>query len=127
MPQDADEGFKVTDRRGRDAEPPIPAQPAGGMSGPADAAAMPGIGEERNLGGLFMMLASEAVIAVGDAPDPASGQRQRDLPHAADMIDVLVLLREKTEGNRTAEETQILDEVLYDLHLRYVRATKLPG
>jgi hypothetical protein len=127
MLQDADEGFKVTDRRGRDAEPSIPAQPTGGMSGPADAAAMPGTGEERNLGGLFMMLASEAVIAVGDAPDPASGQRQRDLPHAADMIDVLVLLREKTEGNRTAEETQILDEVLYDLHLRYVRATKSPG
>jgi hypothetical protein len=97
------------------------------MSGPADAASTPGTGEERNLGGLFMMLASEAVIAVGDAPDPASGQRQRDLPHAADMIDVLVLLREKTEGNRTAQESHILDEVLYDLQLRYVRATKSPG
>jgi hypothetical protein len=36
------------------------------------------------------------------------------------------LLREKTEGNRSAEEHRILEEVLYDLQIRYVRATKRP-
>ena len=66
----------------------------------------------------------EAVVALGDAPDPATGQRQRVLPHAAEVIDLLLLLRAKTEGNRTVEESQILDELLYDLQLRYVRATK---
>jgi hypothetical protein len=47
-----------------------------------------------------------------------------DLPQAADAIDLLILLREKTEGNRSPDESRILDEVLYDLQLRYVQATK---
>jgi hypothetical protein len=73
-----------------------------------------------------MMLASSAVVALGDAPDPLTGQRQIDLAQAADAIDLLILLREKTEGNRSAEEHRILEEVLYDLQIRYVRATKRP-
>jgi hypothetical protein len=53
-----------------------------------------------------------------------TGQVHRDLEQAADLIDLLILLREKTEGNRTPEETQILDEIVYDLQVRYVAATK---
>ena len=130
MSHESEEGFKVTDRRRRDtieervpSSPPSPPCPA-----PPQSAETPRGGpEERNLAGLFMMLATEAVIAFGDAPDPATGQRQRELPHAAGVIDLLALLREKTEGNRSAEETQVLDELIYDLQLRYVRATKSPG
>ena len=87
-------------------------------------AAVPASGNERSLAGLFVMLASSAAMAMGEAPDPMTGQIQRDLDQAADLIDLLILLREKTEGNRSAEETQILDEILYDLQLRYVSATK---
>src|SRR5437870_1428143 len=79
---------------------------------------------ERSLAGLFMMLASSAVVALGDAPDPLTGERQVDLAQAADAIDLLILLREKTEGHRSPEENRILEEVLYDLQLRYVQATK---
>jgi hypothetical protein len=68
------------------------------------------------------MLASSALMALGEVADSTTGQRQWDLPGAADVIDVLVLLREKTEGRRTAEETQTLDEILYDLQLRYASA-----
>jgi hypothetical protein len=74
-----------------------------------------------------MMLGTEVVIALGEAPDPGTGQQQRDLAHAAEAIDLLLLLREKTEGNRTPGETQLLDELLYDLQLRYVRAAKSAG
>jgi hypothetical protein len=74
-----------------------------------------------------MMLASSAVVSLGDAPDPMTGQRHRDLTNAADAIDLLILLREKTEGHRTPEETQVLDELLYDLQLRYVNAMKQAG
>ena len=82
---------------------------------------------ERSLAGLFVMLGDSALMALGDAADPESGQRQRDLPAAAEVIDVLLLLRAKTEGRRSAEETQVLDELLYDLQLRYVSATKRSG
>jgi hypothetical protein len=116
MAPDPEEGFRVTDRRRRDAaeEPPTSAVPP---AGPA----------ERSLTGLFMMLATEAMIALGDVPDPATGQHQRDLPQAVGVIDVLALLREKTEGNRSGDETRLLDELIYDLQLRYVRATKSSG
>jgi Domain of unknown function (DUF1844) len=118
-----DDVFKVTDRRRRldEEEAPRPAPAAEPTH-----AAPPDLGAvgERSLTGLFMMLASSAVVALGDAPDPLTGQRQVDLAQAADAIDLLILLREKTEGNRSHEENRILEEVLYDLQLRYVHATK---
>jgi len=119
-----DDVFKVTDRRRRlDAdEPPRPARPADESQPPAPSGPAP-VGE-RSLAGLFMMLASSAVVALGHAPDPLTGQRQTDLAQAADAIDLLLLLREKTEGHRSSEESRILDELLYDLQLRYVHTTK---
>jgi hypothetical protein len=115
--------FKVTDRRRRldDDEPAPPAPAAPPRPAPPPDLSPPG---ERSLAGLFMMLASSAVVALGDAPDPLTGQRQVDLAQAADAIDLLILLREKTEGNRSPHESRILDELLYDLQLRYVHATK---
>jgi Domain of unknown function (DUF1844) len=122
MTQSPEEGFKVTDRRRRDDEEPL-----GRDTTPRETAASRPSAEHRSLVDLFMMLANEAVVALGDAPDPASGQHEQILPHAAEVIDLLLLLREKTEGNRTEEETQILEQLLYDLQLRYVRATKSAG
>jgi len=121
-PSDPEDVFKVTDRRRRtdDVEAPLPAPAA---PEPAPAVGLSPAGE-RSLAGLFMMLASSAVVALGEAPDPMTGQRQVDLAQAADVIDLLILLREKTEGNRSADESRILEEVLYDLQLRYVHATR---
>jgi len=124
MTQPPEEGFKVTDRRRRDDEPGAQGTPAREAAGEPSA---PPARDTRSLADLFMMLATEAVVALGDAPDPATGQRARELPHAAEMIDLLLLLRDKTEGNRTPAETQILEEVLYDLQVRYVRAMKSAG
>ena len=129
MSPEPEEGFRVTDRRRRDTDddPAPSAVPPSGRPAAAAAPPRPVAGEERSLAGLFMMLATEAVIALGDAPDPATGQQQQELPQAAGVIDVLALLREKTEGNRSADETKLLDELVYDLQLRYVRATKSSG
>ena len=69
-------------------------------------------------------LASSAAIHFGDLPDPASGQRgEPNLEGAAQMIEILGLLEEKTKGNLTAEERQVLESVLYELRLRFVEAT----
>src|SRR5262249_57938040 len=70
-----------------------------------------------------LSLASTAAIHSGDMPDPASGQTTRpNLEGARQMIDILTLLDEKTRGNLTAEERQVLEQVLYELRLRYVEA-----
>jgi hypothetical protein len=117
--QDPDSGFQVRDRRRRqDDEPSSPVEERPGPSAPPPAPAEP------SLVGLFMMLASFALAALEGVRDPASGQTHKDPHQAAELIDTLILLRERTEGRRTPEESQALDELLYDLQLRYVRATK---
>jgi hypothetical protein len=66
-------------------------------------------------------------LHAGQIPDPATGERRRDLPRSSDVIDLLMLLREKTQGNRTADESELLEQLLYDLQIRYVDATKSAG
>ena len=69
-------------------------------------------------------LASSAAIHFGDLPDPESGKRAEvNLEGASQMIEILALLEEKTRGNLTAEERQVLEQVLYELRMRFVEAS----
>jgi hypothetical protein len=68
-------------------------------------------------------LATTAAIHFGDLVDPATGTPpEPNLDGAAQMIDILSLLEEKTRGNLTPEERQVLEQVLYELRLRFVQA-----
>ena len=130
VPDVPGEGFRVTDRRRQDSE--VEARPVAAEARPAPAAPPPPRpaqpqAPERSLAGLFMMLASSAVVSMGEVADPVTGQRHDDLDQAAEIIDLLVLLREKTEGHRSAEESQVLDELVYDLQVRFVNARKRAG
>jgi hypothetical protein len=72
-----------------------------------------------------LSLASTAAIHFGDMPDPGSGVRsEQSLQGASQMIEILALLEQKTRGNLTAEERQLLEQVLYELRLRFVDAIK---
>jgi len=71
-----------------------------------------------------LSLASTAAIHFGDLADPVSGERAPlNLEGAAQMIDILALLEQKTRGNLTGEERSMLDQVLYELRLRFVQAS----
>ena len=75
--------------------------------------------------GFVVSLAHTAAVHFGDVPDPVSGETMpSNLPAAQQMIDILALLEEKTRGNLTAEERNLLDQILYELRLRYVEASK---
>ena len=75
--------------------------------------------------GFVFSLAHTAAVHFGDVPDPATGQQaKQNLPAAQQIIDILALLEEKTRGNLTAEERQLLDQILYELRLRYVEIDK---
>jgi hypothetical protein len=133
-----DETFKVTDRRRRDdadepraadtpkiEPPPQPrTEPRAEPSRGAAPDAPPRSAPERNLIGLFMMLAQSAMMALGEASEPGMGAPRANPQEAAALVDLLLLLREKTEGNRTAEESEVLGELVYDLQLRYINLTK---
>jgi hypothetical protein len=71
-----------------------------------------------------LSLATTAAVHFGDIADPATGERaEPNLDGAAQMIEILALLEQKTRGNLTAEERQILEQVLFELRLRFVEAS----
>jgi hypothetical protein len=70
---------------------------------------------------LIWTLAQSAAIQLGDAEDPATGQPLTpNLPAAQQMIDLVAVLEEKTRGNLTAEERQLLEQLLFELRMRFV-------
>ena len=135
MPEESGgEGFTVVDRRERrDAAEPAPEPGSRSLS--RERAERPGPGPvpasaasaEVDLAALFLMLASSALVHLGMAPDPAAGTARRDLAQARLSIDLLRLLRDKTDGNRSSEESQLLEGLLHDLQLQFVEAVEGHG
>lgn len=129
--QELDGGFRVRDRRRRGEDEPAPAaepEPRAPVAEPApEAPPSPGPPRERSLVGLFAMLGSLAVHALGAVPDPSAGQVPPDLEQASELIDLLMLLRERTEGRRSAEESEVLEQVIYDLQVRWISVATPPG
>ena len=73
--------------------------------------------------GFVLSLAHTAAVHFGDVPDPFSGKKaEANLAAAQQMIDILALMEEKTRGNLTAEERQLIEQVLFELRLRFVEA-----
>jgi hypothetical protein len=74
-----------------------------------------------NFIGFVISLAHTAAVHFGDVAEPGvDAPHERDLPAAQQIIDILSLLEEKTRGNLTAEERQVLEQVLYELRMRFV-------
>lgn len=64
---------------------------------------------------------SSALVQLGLIEDPASGQKTKNLPLAKQTIDLLAMLEEKTKGNLTNDEENILKNILYELRMLYVK------
>lgn len=79
---------------------------------------------EVNFSSLIFSLSSSALFHIGEIADPQTGEKKKDLPLAKHAIDTIAMLKEKTEGNRTDEETKFVESVLTDLRWRYVKATE---
>ena len=78
-----------------------------------------------NFVSFILSLAHTAALHFGDVADPSTGKPGKaNLPAAQQIIDIFDLLSTKTKGNLSAEERQLLDQVLYELRLRFVEAKK---
>lgn len=117
---------------GRAAESPQAAQGDGGsaariaaqaQSAGAQSAAAP----EINFSAFLMSLSTEALVHLGEMPDPASGQQRHDLTMAQQLIDILGMLRDKTRGNLDHDEQALLDAILFDLRMKYVEIARRAG
>jgi Domain of unknown function (DUF1844) len=71
-----------------------------------------------------LSLASSAAIHFGDLADPESGEKTApNLEGASQMIEILSMLEQKTRGNLSPEEQQLLEQLLYELRMRFVEAS----
>jgi hypothetical protein len=91
---------------------------------PESTAAGEAVFGEMSFSTFIMGLTTQALMHLGEIPDPAHQSLAHDLPAAKQMIDLLGILRDKTKGNLDAVEEQLLGEVLYDLRMRYVEMAR---
>jgi hypothetical protein len=71
-----------------------------------------------------LSLSSSAMVHLGEVPEPETGQTQQDLPLAKHTIDILAMLKEKTHACLDADESKLLDGILYELRMKYVMHRK---
>jgi hypothetical protein len=120
------EGFTIIDKRHR---------PEGGTEGSSAKASEPEKTEEESKDeekilpevdflSFILSLSSSVLIHFGAIPDPITKKTEKNLPLAKQTIDLLGILKDKTKGNLTMEEERLLDNILYDLRMRYVRESK---
>jgi len=78
---------------------------------------------------LVLSLGSSAIVHLGEAPDPTTGQKgeKPELAMAQQSIDLLALLQEKTRGNLTAEEGSFLENMLFDLRMLFLEVSQRQG
>ncbi len=132
--QKEESGFKVTDRRGfteeGDLRPntgektppaadPNPPKQANNPEIP-DAETTTDTDPTIELSSFILSLATTAVMHMGEGPPGQPGSPPQNLEAAKQMVDILGMLQEKTEGNRTPEETRLLDDILYDLRMKFL-------
>ncbi|MGA2317165.1 MAG: DUF1844 domain-containing protein [Thermodesulfobacteriota bacterium] len=67
-------------------------------------------------------LSTSVLIQLGEIQDPFTQKSAKNLPLAKQTIDLIGMLKEKTKGNLTPEEERVMEYVLYDLRMRYVKA-----
>ena len=72
----------------------------------------------------IMSLTSSAFYHLGDMPDPSTGKTETNLPAVQQTIDMLIMLREKRKGNLKEDEIKLIEQLIYELQVKYVAKTK---
>lgn len=70
---------------------------------------------------LVLSLSTQALMCLGEIPEAPGAEPQQDLAAARNVIDLLGVLDQKTQGNLTEDEHALLERVLYDLRIRFVQ------
>ena len=126
-----DSGFVVKDRRifaeGNEASEKEPASPLVGEKPEIQENLQSQSQEDKfdyppvNFTNFVLSLSTSALFHFGDFPDPASGKTQKNLSAAKQTIDMLDMINEKTKGNLNEQENNLIQGVLYELKMRYVK------
>jgi len=135
--EEKEKGFTVQDRRRFSTEGEVKADPAEEKPSPQAAAEAnpawatqpsarerPPTEPEVTFTTFMVGLSTQALAALGEIPDPTSGERVKDLDAAQQLIDIIGILREKTHGNLDRDEDGLMEAILFDLRMKYVELAK---
>ena len=145
--QEDKRGFKVQDRRRFSAEgeakegvdtsqssEPIDVTGKSAAAGAQTAAEQPASRSkssepppELTFAAFLWSLSEQALAALGEIADPMSGKVTHDLTLAQQMIDIIIMLRDKTRGNLDPHEAALLKEILSSLQMKYVELARQPN
>lgn len=119
------EGFVIKDRRFSD-EPEKKEEPAAAKETEAKDNVKNQMPEGYdyppvNFTNFVISLSTSALFHFGDFPEFEGGKAEKNLPAAKQTIDILDMLNEKTKGNLDANEQNLIQGVLYELKMRYVK------
>jgi len=116
-------GFKVNDKRGDSSEKDV----LGSEKKPEERTCEE-IAEEQafttvlNFSTFILSLTTSALVCLGELPDPITKEKTKNLALAQQTISIIEILKEKTAGNLTEDEENLLGTVLYDLRMKYVQS-----
>jgi len=77
---------------------------------------------EVDFNSFIFSLSTSVLIQLGEIEDPFTQKPAKNLPLAKQTIDLIGMLKEKTKGNLTPQEERVIESILYDLRMRYVKA-----
>ena len=138
-PNEKDSNFRITDRRGQEKEEPSKTESKLGMnpgpkpdSKPEPKASPPPPHThdephermELDFPNFILSLSTSALIHMGAVEEPEGKPMPKNLPLAKQEIAIIEMLAGKTKGNLTAQEARLMEEVLYELRLRFVEASR---
>lgn len=89
----------------------------------------PGTGAHIDFPSYILSYYTQCLVLLGEVPNPYTNKKEEDLEAARHTVDILGMLKEKTQGNLAPEEQQLLESVLYEVRLKYmakVSQIKLP-
>jgi hypothetical protein len=135
-----EQGFRITDKRAftedgerqqdSPTEEPSKAHEApqsGEIPGPAAAGPEqpPGADAKIDFPSYVLSYYTQGLVLLGEVPNPYTQKKEEDLQAARHTVDILSLLKEKTKGNLSQDENQLLESVLYELRMKYMAKNKV--
>jgi len=79
---------------------------------------------EINFSTFVISLSTQALMHLGEIANPISEKVEIDVPVAKQMIDILAMLKDKSRGNLNASEDRLMEDILFDLRMKYFEAVK---
>lgn len=124
MAEKKGEGFVIKDKRFSEEsetkeEPPTAKGPEGKEA--AESLTDEPFDYPVNFTNFIISLSTSALFHFGDFPENEGGKAEKNLPAAKQTIDILDMLHAKTKGNLDANETNLIQGILYELKMRYVK------